>query len=75
METRNQDTAEGRRADYVNSRGVITVAPDKNYSTILKTLDHENNCILERYLDSHGKPSVHAAGYSALKREYDADGK
>ena len=48
---------------------------DKNYSTILKTLDHENNCILERYLDSHGKPSVHAAGYSALKREYDADGK
>lgn len=74
METRNQDTAEGRRVDYVNSRGVITVAPDKNYSTILNTLDQDSNCILQKYLDSHGKPAVLASGYSALKREYDADG-
>lgn len=74
LETRIQDTAEGRRVDYINSRGVITVALDKNYSTVLKTLDQDGNYILERYLDNHGNPAVLASGYSALKREYDADG-
>ena len=74
MEIRNQETAEGRRVDYVNSCGVITVARDKNYSTILKTLDQNGNGILEWYLDNHGKPAVLASGYSVLKREYDENG-
>ena len=74
LETREEDTTEGRRSDYVNSRGEITVALDKNYSTVLKTIDQNGNCILERYFDSHGKPAVLAMGYSALKREYDEEG-
>ena len=74
MKTRNQDTTEECQVNYINSRNVITVAPDNNYSTILKTLDHDGNCILERYLDSHGKPVVLASGYPALKREYDVNG-
>lgn len=74
MVTQNQDTAEGRRVDYVNSCSIITVALDNNYSTILKTLDQDSNHILERYLNSHGKPATLASCYSALIREYDADG-
>lgn len=48
METRIQDTAEGRRVDYINNHGVKTVPLDKNYSTILKALDQDGNCILQR---------------------------
>lgn len=47
LETRNQDTAEGRQVDYVNSRGVITVALDRYYSTILKTLAHSSAASLK----------------------------
>ena len=74
LEAQHLDTAEGHRVGYVNNRSIITVALYKNYPTILKTLDHDGNRILERYLDTHGKPAVLASGHSTLKREYDADG-
>lgn len=74
METPNQDTTKGRRFDHLNSGGVITVAPDNNYSTICKTLDQDGNCILERYLNCHAKPATLASCYSAHIREYDVNG-
>lgn len=65
----------GTRSDYVNSFGEVTVALDKNYASIVKTLDQNDNCILEQYFDSHGKPAVLSSGCSAIQREFDEDGK
>ena len=68
-------TKEGTRTDYVNSFGDITVALDKNYATIIKTLDRDGNCTLEQYYDSHGRPAVLSSGCSAIRREFNEDGK
>ena len=75
LTARSENTETGTRIDYVNSRGVLTVALDKNYATIIKTLDQDGNCVLEQYFDSHGRPAVMAAGHSALRREYNREGK
>lgn len=61
--------------DFVNSFGLITVALDKNYSTIVKTLDQNGDCVLERYFDNHGKPAVSINGNSALHRAYNEEGQ
>ena len=71
----NTDTAEGSRSDYINSNNDITVALDKNYATVLKTLDENGNCILEQYFDNHGKPAVLISGHSAIRKEYNEDGQ
>lgn len=72
---RTEKTADGIRTDYVNSKGVITVALDKNYATVVKTYDQKGNCILERYFDDHGRPALLSAGHSALRKEYNSNGK
>ena len=75
LTTKTQKTSEGTRKDYVNSLGVITVALDKNYATVIKTMDENGNCVLERYFDNHGKPAILDTGSSALRREYDSEGR
>lgn len=72
---KTQKTAEGIRTDYVNLFGIITVALDKNYSTVIKTLDKDGNSILEQYFDSHGRPAVLVSGFSAVQKEYDSEGR
>ena len=61
--------------DYVNSKGVKTVALNKNYATVVKTYDQDGNCILEQYFDNHGKPTMTANGNYALRREYNTQGQ
>ena len=63
------------RTDYVNSKGVITIALDKNYASVVKTYDKDGNCILEEYFNDHGRPAMLPAGYSALRKEYNSDGQ
>ena len=63
------------RTDYVNSKGVITIALDKNYASVVKTYDKDGNCILEKYFDDHGRPAMLPAGYSVLRKEYNSDGQ
>ena len=75
LTAREEQTANGTRTDYINTKGKITVALDKNYATVIRTLDQDGNCLLEQYFDSHGKPAVLTAGNSALQREYNSDGK
>ena len=75
LKSRKVATAEGSRSDYVNSNGVITVALDKNYATILKTYDQNGNCILEQYFDNFGKPAILITGNSAICREFDSHGQ
>lgn len=70
-----EKNADGIRTDYVNTEGVITVALDKNYATVIKNYDQEGNCILEKYYDDHGRPAMLAAGYSALRMEYNSNGQ
>ena len=70
-----EKTADGIRTDYKNARGIIIVALNKNYATVVKTLNQDGNCILEKYFDDHGRPAMLAAGYSALRREYNSNGK
>lgn len=72
---RTEKTADGIRTDYVNSKGVITVALDKNYATIIKSYDQDGNCILEEYFDDHGRPAILSAGHSALRKEYNSNGQ
>ena len=69
------DTVEGIQTDYMNGIDILTVALDKNYATVVKTLDQDGNCVLEQYFDNHGEPAVTAGGYYALRREYNAKGK
>ena len=75
LEQKKEDVAEGVRIDYVNSRGDLTVALDKNYATVIKTLDQDGNCVSEQYFDRNGKPAVLSAGYSAFRREFNKDGE
>ena len=70
LEKVQTETDAGTRTDYVNSRGNIVVALDKNYSTVLQTLDEYGNCVLEQYLDQYGNPVMLAQKYSAIRREY-----
>ena len=74
LTTNTQESAEGIRTDYVNSFGVITVALDKNYATVIKTQDKDGNCILEQYYDNHGRPAVVISGYSAIRKEFNSEG-
>ena len=69
------DTANGTRTDYINGNAEITIALDKNYSTVVRTLDKNGNCILEQYFDNHGNPSITSSGYYALRREYNSEGQ
>ena len=69
------NTVDGTRTDYLNGMGVLTVALDKNYATVVRTLDSNGNCVLERYFDNHGKPTVSINGNSALRREYNEAGQ
>ena len=75
LTVKTEKTADGIRTDYVNSKGVITVALDKNYASVIKTYDQEGNCILERYFDDHGRPALLSAGHSALRKEYNSNGQ
>ena len=75
LESKNTYTAESSRSDYINRIGIITVALDKNYSTIIRTLDQDGNCVLEQYFDNNGNPAILISGNSALRREYDAKGQ
>ena len=69
------DTAEGVQTDYVNGMGLLTVALDKNFATVVKTLDQDGTCVLEQYFNNHGRPAVAASGNHALVREYNAEGQ
>ena len=75
LTVKTEKTADCIRTDYVNSKGVITVALDKNYASVIKTYDQEGNCILERYFDDHGRPALLSAGHSALRKEYNSNGQ
>ena len=75
LKTTKESTAEGTITSYINNRGKVVTALDKNYATVIKTYDQDGNCILERYYDEHGKPAVLTYGNSALRREYNADGQ
>lgn len=75
LTAKKEKTADGTRTDFLNAKGDITVALDKNYATVIRTLDRDGNCVFEQYFDSHGRPAVLAAGNSAFKREYNSDGK
>lgn len=70
-----EETADSTRTHYVNGKNDITVALDKNYSTITKTFDQDGNCILEQYFDNHRKPAVTVDGYHALQRVYNEEGQ
>lgn len=70
-----EKTAEGVRIDFKNNFSKTTVALDKNYATVVQTLDQHGNCILEQYFDKHGKPAVLSLGYSAIRRKFNEDGK
>lgn len=75
LSTLHADTANGSRTDYMNGNSEITVALDKNYATVVKTLDLNGNCVLEQYFDNHGKSAVTVSGNHALRREYNPDGQ
>lgn len=75
LEVLKTDTEGGTRADYVNSFGVLTVALDKNYAAVVKTLDQDGNCVLEQYYDKHRRPTISADGNYALRKEYNAEGQ
>ena len=75
LEERTENTSSGTRTDYVNAKGVITVALDKNFATVIQTLDQDGNCVLKQFLDDQGKPISILSGNSAVQTEYSSDGQ
>ena len=51
------------------SDGRVTVAADRGYASVRKTIRDGRN-VLEEYLDARGEPVVLRAGYSMIRREY-----
>ena len=61
------------RIDYVDEKGKITFADDKQYATMIRTrYDHT---VLEQYYDAEGKPAKQSNGSYSLLREYDENGR
>ncbi len=57
------------RTDYVNSEGIITMAHDLGYATIIHTeTDYGRQ---ESFYDDHGNPVTNALGYASVRWEYD----
>lgn len=75
LELKDEITTTGARTDYVDKNGNITLALDKNYASINRIIDQDNNCILEQYLDDHGNPVFLIDGFSALRKEYNNEGQ
>lgn len=68
-------TVEGNveRTDYVNEEGVITYAADKQYATVIRTINAHSE--LEAYYDAAGRPSRQPQLHFALLREYNEAGQ
>ena len=60
------------RVDYVNSDGIITIAADLGYATMIVT--KQNNGRTEAFYDAQGEPVRRNNGYYAVYREYDKNG-
>ena len=69
------DIKDGIRIDYVNGIGMLTVALDKNYASVVKLIDQNGNCILEQYYDNLGNPAIAINGNHALHKEYNSAGR
>lgn len=63
------------RVDYVDENGTVTYASDKNYATVVKTLDENGNVVLEYYYDEQGTPALQKSGCYGVQREYDEAGQ
>lgn len=74
LKIKETETVDGLRIDYVDNKGGITLAVDKNYATVIKTMDKYGNCIWEEYYNENGDPVVLPNGYSAIRKEYDING-
>lgn len=72
---RRTETDTEVRLDYVNADGEIIRVTDKNYSTIIQTLDENGHAVKEEYLDDKGRPVNLPAGYATLCRTFNKDGK
>ena len=72
---RRTETDTEVRQDYVNADGEIIRVTDKNYSTIIQTLDENGHAVKEEYLDDKGRPVNLPAGYATLCRTFNKDGK
>lgn len=68
-------TKEGdkERTDYLDENGKITVAADRGYATIIKTIGESYR--IEHFYDDKGEPISIYPGYYALYREYNQEGQ
>ena len=60
------------RTDYVNESGIITVAANLGYATIIYTKTDKGR--IERYYDDKEEPVRAYSGYYGVLREYDENG-
>ncbi len=67
--TKDEET---ERTEYKDSRGVLTIAADLGYATMV--VSKKDSTRLERYYDEKGKPISRSDGYYAVLREYNEKG-
>lgn len=60
------------RIDYINNDGIITIAADLGYATVITK--KISGGIIEAYYDERGLPISRYSGFYALFREYDDNG-
>lgn len=61
------------RSDYLDENGLITIASDVGYATMIATVEDFSR--LEHFYDEKGEPISQYPGFYALLREYDEEGR
>lgn len=57
------------RIDYVDENGTVTLATDRRYATMVKTLDENGKTVQVFYYDENGKPTACWRGYWGYRKE------
>ena len=60
------------RTDYLDENGLITIAADAGYATMIATKEESGR--LEYFYDDKGEPISRYPGFYAMLREYDEEG-
>lgn len=71
LTARRIDTPDGYRMDYVDAQGVVTLATDKGYASVVSVVE-KNHTTEEYYLDENGQP-IAVSGYYGIINLYDGD--
>lgn len=75
IELSTKETIDGNnyRFDYIDENGIVTIDPEKGYSTMIQIRDEDGHAIVERYYNTKEEPVMCSGGYYGIHRIYQDD--